>query len=354
MIERAVKVIEAWVDRHFIGATATLLFVVFFILFFFKSIFITIPAGHGAALWLRFFGGTVLDFYYGEGTKIIFPWDQILIYDLRLQQRTKKFEALTKEGLQVTVEGTLMYRINPKATGLITKYAGPDFADKLVMPAVGAIIRLEIGKFTLEELYSVKRSEIERGVIKQFRLTADMLIGGVPDRVPEIMIEDFWFSRIELPAALVSAIEAKLTQRQLSEQYVFILQREEQEATRKKIEAEGIRAFQDTVSGGISENYLRWKGIDATLKLADSQNAKIVVIGSGKEGLPLILGPWESSAPPAAASVTSGGQPVVRPATRGGARSLSDSMPAEPSELTPGLAMPALPPVGLSVPQQVK
>lgn len=190
-----------------------------------------------------------------------------------------------------------MYRINPKATGLITKYAGPDFADKLVMPAVGAIIRLETGKFTLEELYSVKRSEIERGVLKKFRLTADMLIGGVPDRVPEIMIEDFWFSRIELPAALVSAIEAKLTQRQLSEQYVFILQREEQEATRKKIEAEGIRAFQDTVSGGISENYLRWKGIDATLKLADSQNAKIVVIGSGKEGLPLILGPWESSAP---------------------------------------------------------
>lgn len=104
MIERAVKGIEAWFDRHFIGTTATLLFVVFFLLFFFKSIFITIPAGHGAALWLRFFGGTVLHFYYGEGTKIIFPWDQIHIYDLRLQQRTKKFEALTKEGLQVTVE----------------------------------------------------------------------------------------------------------------------------------------------------------------------------------------------------------------------------------------------------------
>ena len=109
-----------------------------------------------------------------------------------------------------------------------------------------------------------------------------------------------------------------------------------------------------TVSGGISENYLRWKGIDATLKLADSQNAKIVVIGSGKEGLPLILGPWESSAPPAAASVTSDGQPVVRPATPGGARSTLDSIPANPTALDRAIAMPALPPVGLSLPQQME
>ena len=354
MIERAVKGIEAWFDRHFIGTTATLLFVVFFLLFFFKSIFITIPAGHGGALWLRFFGGTVLNFHYAEGTKIIFPWDQVHIYDLRLQQRTKSFEALTKEGLQVTVEGTLMFRVNPGSVGAITKYAGPDFTDKLIMPSVGAIIRLEVGKYTIEELYSVNRTEIERSVFARFKVAVDSLIDGIAGNNPEIIVNNFWFSRIDLPATLNTAIEGKLTQRQLSEQYVFILQREEQEASRKKIEAQGIRAFQDTVSGGISENYLRWKGIDATLKLADSPNAKIVVIGSGKEGLPLILGPWESSAPPAAASVTSGGQPVVRPATRGGARSLSDSMPAEPSELTPGLAMPALPPVGLSVPQQVK
>ena len=351
MIESAVKGIEAWFDRHFIGATATLLFVVFFILFFFKSIFITIPAGHGAALWLRFFGGTVLDFYYGEGTKIIFPWDVIYIYDLRLQQRTKSFEVLTREGLQVKVDGTLVFRVNPLATGLITKYAGSDYAETLVMPSVGAAVRLEAGKFKLEELYSEKRSKIERSVLEQFKMSLDVLVGGIPHTRSEIIIDDFWFSRIELPAALNTAIEGTATQRQLAEQYVFILQREEQEARRKAIEAQGIRAFQDTVSGGISENYLRWKGIDATLKLADSPNAKIVVIGSGKEGLPLILGPWESSAP-AAASVAPGGQPVVRPATGGGeARPLLGSTPVEPASLTPGLAMPVLPPVGLSVPR---
>lgn len=340
MMQGVVGRIEGWVDRHFIGAAASLLLVVFFFLFFFRSIFVTIPAGHGGALWLRFFGGTSMDFYYGEGTKMIFPWDRIFVYDLRIQQRTQKFEVLTKEGLQIEIEGTLMFRVNPQAVGLITKYAGPDFADTLVMPSVGALVRLETGKYTLEEVYSTHRHEVERAILRQFKQTVDVLIGGIRDGHPEIIIDDFWFSRIELPASLQASIESKLTQRQLAEQYVFILQREEQEKKRKAIEAQGIREFQDTISGGISENYLKWKGIDATLKLADSPNAKVVVIGSGKEGLPLILGPWDSAVPPAPAAA---GQPAggsgaeTRPATRTGTRS--------------EMSMPPVPPIGLIEPR---
>jgi len=352
MSERTAGRVETWIDRHFIATAATLLFAIFFLLFFFKSIFITIPAGHGGALWLRFFGGTMLDFHYGEGTKMIFPWDRIYVYDLRLQQRTKTFQILTKEGLQIEVDGTMMFRVNPEAVGLITKYAGPDFADKLVMPSVGAIVRLEGGKFTLEEIYATKRTEVERGVLAQFKLTVDVLIGGIEAQRPEIIVDDFWFSQIILPKSLQDSIEGKLMQRQLAEQYVYILQREEQEAKRKAIEAQGIRAFQDTVSGGISENYLRWKGIDATLKLADSPNAKIVVIGSGKEGLPLILGPWESGAPTAAATPADAQQPgTARPPPAGGPKASRQALPSEPMEFAPGLAMPVRPPVGLSVPR---
>lgn len=340
MMQGIVKSIEGWVDRHFIGTVASLLLVVFFFLFFFRSIFVTIPAGHGGALWLRFFGGTVLDFHYGEGTKLIFPWDRIYVFDLRVQQRTKKFEVLTKEGLQIEVEGTLMFRVNLQAVGLITKYAGPDFADTLVMPSVGALVRLEGGKYTLEEVYSTHRHEVERAILRQFRQTVDVLIGGIRDDHPEIIIDDFWFSRIDLPASLQNSIESKLTQRQLAEQYVFILQREEQEKKRKAIEAQGIREFQDTISGGISENYLKWKGIDATLKLADSPNAKVVVIGSGKDGLPLILGPWDSPPP----TVPAGQAAPARGAETGAAAGI-ETKAETPSPLLPSL--PPLPPVGL-------
>lgn len=358
MSKRTVEKIESWVDRHFIGTATACLFLVFFVLFFFKSIFITIPAGHGGALWLRFFGGTLLNFHYSEGTKAIFPWDLIYVYDLRIQQRTKKYDILTREGLQVTVEGTLMYRIKPEAVGVITKYAGADFADTLVMPSIGGIIRLEAGKYSIEEIYSTRRTEIERGVLHQFNAGLDALIDGISDERPEIIIENFWFSSIDLPKSLQSAIEGKLSQRQLSEQYVYVLQREEQESKRKAIEAQGIRQFQDTISGGISENYLRWKGIDATLKLADSPNAKIVVIGSGKEGLPLILGPWESSPAPGTPPATgdrsgapTGDATARRPAPSDTLLPPRQALPAEPLELNPGFAVPAMPPVGMAMPK---
>lgn len=340
MKQDVVKRIEGWIDRHFIGTAALLLLVVFFFLFFFRSIFVTIPAGHGGALWLRFFGGTVIDFHYGEGTKLIFPWDRIFVFDLRVQQRTKKFEVLTKEGLQIEIEGTLMFRVNPQEVGLITKYAGPDFADTLVMPSVGALLRLEVGKYTLEEVYSTHRHEIERSILLQFKQAVDVLIGGLAEKHPEIIIDNFWFSRIELPASLQASIENKLNQRQLAEQYIFILQREEQEKKRKAIEAQGIREFQDTISGGISENYLKWKGIDATLKLADSPNAKVVVIGSGKEGLPLILGPWDSPPPATTAGKAAPGRGAETSGTAG-----IDTKAEMPSPLLPPL-LPH-PPVGL-------
>jgi len=93
-----------------------------------------------------------------------------------------------------------------------------------------------------------------------------------------------------LPVQLTEAIEQKQRADQESQRMEFILTKERQEADRKRIEAQGIADFQRIVAQGISEQLLRWKGIEATEKLASSQNAKVVVIGSGKDGLPLILG----------------------------------------------------------------
>ena len=282
-----------WGDRNFVALLTSIFVLMLLVLYFAPNIFITIPAGHGGALWLRFFGGTVVDFQYGEGTKIICPWDRIYLYDLRIQQQTANFDVLTSEGLQITVDVTLRFRLKPDALGAITAYAGPDFIKTLVMPSVGAMVRLEAAKHTAEAIYSTERHAIENDIFNEMGEVVDNLIPASLHPGSEIILLDFWFRSIKLPPDLQKAIEQKLTQRQLAEQYRYILEREEREKQRKRIEAEGIKAFQDTVSSGITDSYLKWKGIDATLKLAESPNSKIVIVGGGKEGLPLILGPWE-------------------------------------------------------------
>jgi prohibitin 2 len=359
------KRFEAWIERHFIGVTTTTIFILFFVIYFAPSIFITIPAGHGGALWLRFFQGTVMNFHYDEGTKIIFPWDKIYIYDLRVQQESEQVDMLTKEGLQISVNITLRFRLRREGLSAITAYAGPDFVKSLVMPSVGAVVRLEGAKYNLQDIFSTDRHQIELNILKALSEVVKNLIPGELHQGAEIVILDFWFRGIQLPPSLQAAIEAKLAQGQLVEQYVFILQREELEKERKTIEAQGIKAFQDTVSQGISETYLRWKGIDATLKLADSPNAKIVVIG-GKEGLPLILGPMGDmpggGAPPAPAAAASEsgitlpstvttmtpssltkGTAAGRPSSSSNPRPSAQGASTEPLALNPAISMPVVP-----------
>lgn len=346
MLSGTVRRIEGWVDRHFIGFTLSGLLVLFLLVYFSGNMFITIPPGHGGALWLRFLGGTVRQFHYGEGMKVIFPWDRIYIYDLRVRQESDQFDVLTNEGLDISVNVTLRFRLNPAALGEITRAAGPNFVKTLVMPSVGATVRQIAAKYSAEQIYSTKRPQIEDEIEAELIKTVDELIEGRVDERPEIIVEDFWFRSITLPPHLQAAIEAKLTQRQMAEQYVYILQREEREKERKVIEAQGIKAFQDIVSSGISENYLRWKGIDATLKLADSPNAKIVIIGSGKEGLPLILGPMDSAiGAPKPGQATPPHAPGTAGATPSSAQSYLNAlgMPAEPLATDPRVALPPAP-----------
>jgi prohibitin 2 len=361
--------LREWGDRNFVALLTSLFVLTMLVLYFAPNIFVTIPAGHGGALWLRFFGGTAVNFYYGEGTKIIFPWDKIYLYDLRIQQQTANFDVLTSEGLEITVDVTLRFRLKPNSIGAITAYAGPDFVKTLVMPSVGAMVRLEAAKHTAEAIYSTERHAIENDIFNEMGEVVDNLIPASLHPGSEIILLDFWFRSIKLPPDLQRAIEQKLTQRQLAEQYRYILEREEREKQRKRIEAEGIKAFQDTVSSGITDSYLRWKGIDATLKLAESPNSKIVIVGGGKEGLPLILGPWEGQgaqplkpgdqAPAKAGEATpvtpetpssaTGGVGATRPSSAaGGLRELPSreppGMPPAPLATQPGISVPTVSP----------
>jgi len=157
---------------------------------------------------------------------------------------------------------------------------GKFYVDVLVIPEVRSAVRTIMGKYIAEEIYSTKRTQVEAEIIKT---TEDVLKDNFID-MKALLIRS-----IKLPERIRKAIDTKLQQEQEALAYQFKLEKERKEAERKKIEAEGIARANDIINKSLTNMLLKMKGIDATLKLANSQNAKIVVIGNSKDGLPLIL-----------------------------------------------------------------
>src|SRR5256714_9780742 len=214
---------------------------------------------------------------------------------------------------------------------------------RLVMPGIGSLTREVNAQYTAEQVYSTARQEIQDKIrnLVEARLSEKMMEHEGEEesyRVSmrdTIILYDILVTGIELPAAIMAAINRKTEQYYIAEEYKFRVEREKRESERKKIEGEGIRDFQQIVSQGISESYLRWRGIEATLQLSQSTNSKVVVIGSGKDGLPVILGNADVPAPPPAGSTPSGNDAAKERTTA--------PSPTVPLEKTPaaGLAPPA-------------
>jgi regulator of protease activity HflC (stomatin/prohibitin superfamily) len=256
-------------------------FFAFLVAFFWQDIFIKIGPGEEGVLYRLFYGGTVTDRVYHEGLRLIFPWDTMYIYDVRLQQVTDEFTVLSQDGLAVTVEVSMRFNPEHEYVGYVHKAIGPDYVDKFVKPVVQAQCRYVFGQYTPEQIY-----ESQGFIIQTVRQDAFARLAA-----RHILLDDLLLKSVALPAPVALAIESKLRAQQLAQEYDYRLQTETKEAERKKIEATGIRDFQTTsmLTGGLFEQYLRFKGIEATLALAQSNNAKIVIIGGGADRLPLIL-----------------------------------------------------------------
>ncbi|MBM4314628.1 MAG: prohibitin family protein, partial [Deltaproteobacteria bacterium] len=255
------------------------LLLLFFIVYFWPRIFITVHAGQSGVLYKRFFGGTVVDRVYGEGFHIIFPWNIMTVYDVRYQVAPHQMEVLTNKGLKVGVTMSIRYRPETEILGVLHQVVGPDYLKKVVIPEVEAVLRTVLGRYDAEEIYTT-----QKGVIQQ---VVNEALEQVSQRF--VKIDDVVITAVELPPKIRAAIEAKLEEQQLAEAYVFKLEREKSEAERKRIEASGIRDYNTMIEASLSEKVLKWKGVEATRDLATSPNAKIVVIGGGKDGLPVIL-----------------------------------------------------------------
>jgi prohibitin 2 len=265
-------------------------------------VLVTVPSGYVGVVWKRFRGGTVVDprqLKY-EGLRFVWPWDRVFLYDMRVQSATETYTAISRDGISLTASINIRYRLKPEALPKLHQVVGPNYMTSLVGPEIGNRMREVIAEYTAEEVYSTKRLEIQSSIRKR----VDAMLGESMMEHPEgedyaryriplndmLNLIDTLILGIELPTAVVTAINRKIEQYYIAEEYRFRVAREVRESERKKIEAEGIRAFQQLVSQGISDSYLRWRGIEATLRLAQSSNTKIVVVGNGKDGLPIIFG----------------------------------------------------------------
>jgi regulator of protease activity HflC (stomatin/prohibitin superfamily) len=273
---------------------------------------VTVPSGYVGVLWKRFGGGTVLDprKLKNEGMRITLPWNQVFLYDLRLQSVTETYNAISRDGISLTATINIRFRLKREAVPQLHQSIGPNYIDTLIAPEIGNRMREVIAEYTAEDVYSTKRAEVQIKIRERAEtmLGEKMIVGSeggdsgdldnAPYRIPlyaTINLINTLILGIELPSTVVTAINRKIEQYYISEEYKFRVAREIRESERKKIEAEGISEFQQIVSQGISDSYLRWRGIEATLQLAQSSNSKIVVLGTGKDGLPVILGNSDGS-----------------------------------------------------------
>lgn len=250
-------------------------------LILFSKSTVTIGPGEGGVLFQTLGNGINTDETYGEGFHIVAPWNRMIVRKVRQQSISDEMNVLSVNGLEVKVNGTIWYEPELENLGFLIKTKGEDYELELLDPAINAAARSVVGRYTPEQLYSSKRDVIEQEILEEIQIVLkDQYLS-----VKRVLVED-----VKLPSTIRIAIETKLKQEQESLEYEFRLSKAKKEAERQKIDAEGKAIANKILSASLTDKILREKGIDATLELSKSPNSKVIVIGSGKSGMPIILG----------------------------------------------------------------
>lgn len=242
---------------------------------------VTIGPGEGGVIFESLGGGIDTEKTYGEGLQFMLPWNKMIVRKVRQQSISDEMNVLSVNGLEVKVNGTIWYEPEFSNLGKLIKTKGEDYERELLDPAINAAARSVVGRYTPEQLYSSKRDVIEQEILDEVQkvLQNQFLL------VTRVLVED-----VKLPATIRTAIETKLKQEQESLEYEFRISKAQKEAKRQKIDAEGKAIANKILSASLTDKILQEKGIDATLELAKSPNSKVIVIGSGESGMPIILG----------------------------------------------------------------
>lgn len=251
-------------------------------LIFISKSTITMDAGEAGVLWKRFGGGVVTDQPpLGEGFHFVAPWNTVIVYETRQQELTEKMRVLSSNGLDIQLEATAWYQPITAELGFLHQTKGTNYLDRVLKPAMRSATRSVVGRYTPEQIYSSKRDAIQEEIFDETKkIVQDQYI-----QLNDVLVRD-----VTLPTAIKDAIERKLGQEQESLEYKFRLEKAEKEAEKQRIEAQGKADANRILSASLTDKILQDKGIEATLKLATSPNTKVVVVGGGGDGLPLILG----------------------------------------------------------------
>jgi regulator of protease activity HflC (stomatin/prohibitin superfamily) len=240
-----------------------------------------IPSGHHGVKYYKFRKGTQMGKIYGEGFQWHLPWNSFFVYKTQTDERKEVLQVLSADGASIELETSVWFRPIVNKLDSLQITVGPNYYEVVIGPALRGEARSIVGRYKPDEIYSTKREIIASEILTAIQ---DLL------KDKHVEIQNIIIRNVILPKNVSDAINAKLAADQEQQKMQFVLLKETQEAERKRIEAQGIADFQRIITQGLSKNLLLWKGIEATEKLAQSPNSKVVVIGASESGLPLILG----------------------------------------------------------------
>ncbi|WP_462249475.1 prohibitin family protein [Ekhidna sp.] len=248
----------------------------------FNRIFYRIEASERAVIFKTLSGELEKDNIIGPGWHVKAPWNEKYVYEVSENKVEETMDVLDKNGLNISVDVTVRFHPKYDAIGEIQENFRGDYIQRLVIPEARSTVRQVMGRYTAEEIYSTKRPEVEASIIEETR----EVLGADGN---EVEMKSLLIRSIKLPEQIKTAIENKLKQEQEALAYQFRLDKEQSEAERKRIAAEGEAAANRIINSSLTPELLRMRGIEATKEIANSPNAKVIVIGSGDDGLPLIL-----------------------------------------------------------------
>jgi regulator of protease activity HflC (stomatin/prohibitin superfamily) len=269
-------------NRRFLPLIIGLFVVLLVIILLSNRLFVTLKPGERGIIFDRFRSPSLIkEPVYDAGFHTKAPWSEMIVYDVTENNIEETMDVLDKSGLSIKVDASVRFNPVYDKIGSLHEVFRGDYVNRLVIPEVRSTVRKVMGRYTAEEIYSTKRSEVENTIIVE---TENVL------KQNFIVMKALLIRSINLPEQIKQAIENKLQQEQEALAYQFRLSKEKSEAERKRIEAEGSSKANQIINSSLTSELLKMRGIEATLKLAESPNSKVIIIGSGKDGLPLILG----------------------------------------------------------------
>ncbi|MFV8282089.1 prohibitin family protein [Christiangramia marina] len=243
---------------------------------------VTIDSGEAGVLYKTFGGGVVTEESpLSEGFHVVAPWNKVFVYEVRQQSIDEEMTVLSSNGLEISLDASVWFQPEYEALGKLHQEKGEAYIQRLLQPAIRSATRAVVGRYNPEQLYASKREAIQKEIFDE----TNLLLEDQYVQVNEVLVRD-----VSLPSTIKDAIERKLRQEQESLEYEFRLSKAEQEAERQRIDAEGKARANTILSESLTDKVLQEKGIQATVELAKSPNSKVIVIGSGEGGMPIILG----------------------------------------------------------------